>query len=192
VEECAGAASAEGLNVKVKVEGLAAKIDAVFRFDKELWRAMQKDIKTAVDVVATDARSRVPAQGLYSSRSGYSGWGKWIATKGNRVLSFEQSIVRGSIKSRARSRSRAGFREVKGVVEVMNPAGAIFMLAGSQNRSGHPFNTSINRQHGGSVGARGNQFWPRILTPARYAKGGEAAQKIAAIVERGVNDINSA
>jgi len=176
--------------VKVKVEGAAAKIDAIFRFDKELWRQMQREIKAATEVVATDARGRVPAQGLYSSRSGYTGWGKWIS-KG-RVLSYEQSTVRGGIKSRSRSRSKAGFRQVSGRVEMTNAAGAIFTLAGSQNRSGHPFNVNINRQQGGSQGARNNSTWPRLLTPARVAKGAEAARKIARIVEQGVQRINQA
>jgi hypothetical protein len=176
--------------VKVKVVGAAAKIDAIFRFDKELWRAMQRDIKATTEVVANDARSRVPAQGLYSSRSKYSGWGKWIS-KG-RVLSYEQSQARGGIKSRSRSRSRAGFRQVSGRVEMTNAAGAIFTLAGSQNRSGHPFNVNINRQQGGNASARGNSTWPRVLTPARVAKGAEAAKKIAQIIEQGVQRINQA
>jgi hypothetical protein len=177
--------------VKVKVEGAAAKIEALFRFDKTLWRAMQRDIREVSETVAADARNRVPTQGLYGRSGTSSGWGRWIS--GTRDLSFDQGSVRGGIKARSRSRSKGGgFREVVGRVDMMSPAGAIFALVGSQNKSGHPFNALVNRQHGGSTTMRRNQFWPRMLTPARYAKGGEAAEKIGRIVERGVNDINRA
>lgn len=176
--------------MKVKVEGAAAKIDVMFRFNKELWRDMQREVKAATEAVSVDARSRVPGAGVSSKRTGYRGWGPW--TSGQRMLSFEQGEVRSGIKSRFKSRSTGGFRQVSGQVDLTTPAGAIFGLAGSRNRSGHPFNTTINRQQGGMVGARGNQMWPRLLTPARYAKGGEAAKKIAEAVERGINAINQA
>ena len=177
--------------MEVQIKGAAAKIDAIFRFDKALWRDMQREIKGAAELVASDARSRVPSSGIMSRRSGFTGWGKWISGTG-RSLSYDAGEVRGSIKPRARSRSSAGFRQALAVVEITKPAGAIFALAGSQNRSGHPFNTTINRQQGGSTMMRGNQFWPRLLTPARYSKGTEAASKIGEIIERGVNQINRA
>jgi hypothetical protein len=181
---------AEGQAMKVKVEGAAAKIDVMFRFNKELWRDMQRDVKTATEAVAADARSRVPSAGIGSRRSGYRGWGPW--TSRGRMLSFEQGEVRAGIKNKFQSRQLQGFRQVAGRVDMTSPAGAIFALAGSRNRSGHPFNTTVNRQHGGIVGARSNQMWPRVLTPARYAKGGEAAKKIAEAVERGIDAINRA
>jgi hypothetical protein len=176
--------------MKVKVEGAAAKIDVMFRFNKELWRDMQRDVKIATETVAADARGRVPGAGIASRRSGYRGWGPW--TSRGRMLSFDQGEVRSGIKSKFQSRQTQGFRQVSGRVEITTPAGAIFTLAGSRNRSGHPFNTTVNSQHGGVVGARSNQMWPRVLTPARYAKGGEAAQKIAAAVQRGIDAINKA
>jgi hypothetical protein len=178
--------------VKIKVEGAAAKVEAIFRTDKELWSEMQKQVRQAADMIAADARTRVPSSGLYSSRPGFTGWGKWIAARGGRVLSYDSGEIRSGIKARSRSRNRGGFREMRGQVDITTPAGAIFALAGSQNRSGHPFNTSINRQQGGSTSSRGNQFWPRLLTPARYAKGGEVAERIARIVEDGVDRINRA
>jgi hypothetical protein len=176
--------------MKVKVEGAAAKIDAIFRFDKELWRDMQREIKSAAELVAADSRSRVPSAGIMSSGSGSTGWGNW--SSGDRMLSFDRGAVSGGIKARARSRNRGGFREARGQVDLTTPAGAIFALAGSRNRSGHPFNTTINRQNGGSPSMRRNQFWPRLLTPARYAKGTEAAEKIGTAIERGVDKINRA
>jgi hypothetical protein len=177
--------------MRVRVEGAAAKVDAIFRFDKQLWRDIQREIKAAAESVAADARTRVPGSGIYSSRSGWTGWGKWISASG-RNLSFEQGPVAGGIKARARSRNRSGFREARGQVDITTPAGAIFALAGSRNKSGHPFNTTINRQQGGSTGARRNGTWPRVLTPALYAKGPQASERIGKAIEDGVNDINRA
>jgi hypothetical protein len=178
--------------MKVKVEGAAAKIDAIFRFDKELWREIQKEIKSASESIASDARSRIPGAGLQSRRPGFTGWGKWIDSRSRRVLSFDRGEVSGGIKPRARSRARGGFREARGQVDMTTPAGAIFALAGSRNVSGLPFNDIINRQHGGSTTSRRNQLWPRALTPALYAKGGAAAEKIGTAIERGVDKINRA
>jgi hypothetical protein len=171
--------------VKVKVTGAAAKIDALFRFDKAIWKEIQTGVKDAAESVASDARTRVPAVGLTSSRSGWTGWGKWIAAESNRNLSYEQSIIRGSIKPRFQSRVRGGLRVVKGQAVVMNPAGAIFMLAGSQNRSGHAFNRVMNRQNPTGV-------WPRVLTPAYYAKGPQARRDIADAIERAIAQVNQA
>jgi hypothetical protein len=67
----------------------------------------------------------------------------------------------------------------------MSPAGAIYMLAGSQNRSGHRFNNVINRQHGKGP-------WPRAMTPAYYAKAPQASRDIGRLIEKAINQINQA
>lgn len=170
--------------MKVKVTGAAAKIDALFRFDKVVFKEIQKGVKGAVESVAADARQRVPAQGLLSSRPGWTGWGKWNSNNG-RSLSFERSAIQSSIKPRFRSRMRSGVRVITGQAVVMNPAGAIFMLAGSKNRTGHPFNKTMNKQNPTGV-------WPRVLTPAYYAKGPQARRDIADVIEKAVNQINRA
>ena len=169
--------------MKVKVEGAAAKIDAIFRFDKAVWKEVQSGVKSAAESVAADARSRVPAVGILSSSG--RGWGTWFS-KG-RDLSFQQAAIRSSIKPRFKSRVRGGFREVQGQAVIMNPAGAIYTLAGSQNRSGHQFNEVITRGKQG-----GNGPWPRALTPAYYAKGPQARKDIAAFIEKAINEVNKA
>jgi hypothetical protein len=172
------------LIVKVKVEGAAAKIDALFKFDKDVWKGIQKGVKDAANEVVTDAQRRIPSYGV-SGTSGTGGWGGWIAKKDGRDLSFDQGKIRKNIKPRFKSQMKSGVRVVKGQAVNMSPAGAIYMLAGSQNRSRHRFNTVINRQHSSGP-------WPRAMTPAYYAKGPEAAKEIGRIIEQAVNDINRA
>lgn len=174
--------------MQVKVEGAAAKIEAIFRFDKAIWKGIQKGVKDAAGAVAADARGRIPATALYSSRS--PGWGKWTATgqrggkdRSGRDLSFNQNAIRSSIKPRFRSRYRSGFREVTGQAVMMNPAGAIFALAGSVTKTG--LSAEVNTQHGSSV-------WPRAMTPAYYAKGPQARKDIAALIERAIDEVNRA
>ena len=170
--------------MKVQVTGVATKIDAIFRFDKDLWKGIQRGVKDAAESVAADARRRVPSYGLGSS-SGQGGWGGWIATKDGRDLSYDQAAIRKGIKTRFKSRYKGGFREVRGQAVNTSPAGAIFMLAGSKNVSKHRFNTAINRQQ--TAGP-----WPRALTPAYYAKGPQASVEIGRLIEQAINNINQA
>lgn len=170
--------------MKVEVTGAAAKIDALFRFDKDVWAGVQKGVKEAAESVAADARSRVPSYGL-GGTSGTGGWGGWIAQKDGRDLSYEQATIRKNVKTRFKSQMKSGVRVVKGQAINNSPAGAIYMLAGSKNRSGHRFNNVIKTQH--SKGP-----WPRAMTPAYYAKGPQAAKDIGHIIEQAINNVNNA
>jgi hypothetical protein len=175
--------------MKVEVRGAAAKIDAIMRFDKEAWRAVQRGVKEATAAVTKDAQSRVPPMGLIPMRKG-AGWGKWIAARDGRDLSYNAAAFKFS--TRFQSRSRQGFREVRGrsVLNLTSPAVAIFALAGSQDRSGHKFNANINKQTGTRTGARNVGMWPRLLTPAYYAKGPEASATIGRLIEQAVQQAN--
>jgi len=175
--------------MKAKVEGAAAKIDAIQKFDKKAWREIQKGVKLATSAITKNAEGRVPPMGLVPT-SGGKGWGPWF--QGNRDLSFVGSEFK--FGTRFRSRNKQGFRQVYGysVLNVSSPAVAIFTLAGSKNQSGHPFNRNINRQTGTRQGARNVQMWPRMLTPAYYEEGPEAAKTIGRIIEDAVRDVNSA
>jgi len=170
--------------MQVKVTGAAAKIDALFRFDKVVWAGIQKGVKEAAESVAADARSRVPSYGL-GGTSGAGGWGGWIAKKDGRNLSYDQASIRKNVKTRFKSQMKSGVRVVKGQAVNMSPAGAIYMLAGSRNKSGHQFNSVIKRQHGSGP-------WPRAMTPAYYAKGPQASREIGRLIEQAINDVNNA
>jgi hypothetical protein len=179
-----GTKSAERLTMKVKVEGAAAKIDAIFKFDKDVWKGIQKGVKEAAESVAADARNRVPTYGVYGT-SGTGTWGGWIAKKDGRDLSYDQGKIRKGVKTKFKSQMKSGVRVVKGQAVNTTPAAAIYMLAGSKNRSGHRFNNVINTQH-----AKGP--WPRAMTPAYYAKGPEASKDIGRLIEKAINNVNNA
>ena len=177
------------IKYNVKVTGAAAKIDAVFRFDKDAWKIVQRGVKEATAEITKDAQSRVPPMGLIPMRAG-AGWGKWIAAKDGRDLSYSKSNFR--FNTRFKSRVTQGFREVQGrsSLDTSSASVAIFALAGSKDRSGHPFNRNINKQTGTRVGARNVQMWPRLLTPAYYAKGPQASATIASLIEKAVQQAN--
>ena len=170
--------------MKVEVTGAAAKIDALFRFDKEVWKGIQKGVKDAAESVAADARNRVPTYGVYGT-SGTGTWGGWIAKKDGRDLSYDQGKIRKGVKTKFKSQVKSGVRVVKGQAVNTTPAAAIYMLAGSKNRSGHRFNDVINTQ-------RSSGPWPRAMTPAYYAKGPEASAEIGRLIEQAINDVNNA
>jgi hypothetical protein len=184
---------AEGVTpmMDVDVQGAARKIDAMKRFNDEIWKGVQRGVKEATELVSRDARTRVPQMGLVSL-SGSGGWGKWTEAKSGRDLSYDKSKF--VIKTGFRSRVNRGFREVSGrtYIDSNNAAVAIFLLAGSVNKSGHRFNRAINAQQGGEVGARGQGLWPRILTPARNAKGPEASKEIGRIIEQAIREFETA
>jgi hypothetical protein len=177
--------------VKVEVKGAARKIDQIFRFDKAVWRDMQKGVREAGNSVASDAAGRMPGQPLRN-------WGLWFSD--GRNLSYEGGVRRMSVS--VRSKETQGFRQVKAKVGFAsgNVAGAIYGLAGSQpgTKSTHPagpvrsrnFKAALNRRQGGGFGVRRSQFWPRALTPAYYAKGPQARDRIGQAVERAVAAVN--
>lgn len=175
----------------IEVKGAAAKIDALYRFDKDAWKNIQRGVKEATAAVTREAQALVPPMGLVPKVRG-SGWGKWTFARDGRDLSYSPGNFRFS--TRFQSRVKGGFREVRGraVLDTSNAAVAIFALAGSVDKSKHPFNANINRQTGTQVGVRDAGMWPRLLTPAYYAKGPKAAQTIAQLIEQAVQEVNRA
>lgn len=174
------------MTMKVEVRGAAAKIDALYRFDKEVWKGVQAGVKTATGKVTAHAKSRVPFMGLVPKRAG-TGWGKWTEKKTGRDFSFDSADFRFTTKFR--SKQQEGFRQIEGRSSLTKkkPSTAIFLLAGSVDKSGHPFNRNINKQTGTKKGAP--QTFPRLLTPAYYAEGPEAAKEIARIVQSAVSKV---
>jgi hypothetical protein len=175
--------------MRVKVTGAAQKIDQIFRFDKNAWKVMQAGVRAAGSAVQKDAQARMPSIGLTK-------WGMWDAD--GRDLSYDAGQAK-RITVSVRSREVLGFRRVKAKVGFAsgNAAGAIFSLAGVNpgTTSRYPqrsrnFKTAMNKEHGGAVGMKRNQTWPRALTPAYYAKGPQAREQIGAAIERMVAQVN--
>lgn len=173
----------------VDVENVGPLVNRLQKFDKDVYKILQREIKAGAEVVADDARTRVPEPAL-------SGWGIWsLATgsagtrgavtlvTGSRDLSFDGPRVRTSIKPsvRATRRRGRGTTGIVGRVAIGNAGGAIWSLAGSKS-TGSWFTRNLNRKFGEGP-------WPRALTPALYAKGPQAIAKIDAAIQRAADAV---
>jgi hypothetical protein len=182
--------------VKIKVEGAAAKINAIFLFDKAAWRDIQRGVKRATDAITQDARSRVPPMGIVPMGGG-RGYGPW--NHGGRDLSYSRGAF--GFSTRFQSRSKGGFREVRGrsLLDISEPSVAVFTLAGFiakpnpqtpyKARSAN-FKRTLNRQNSTRPGVKGQGMWPRLLTPAYHAHGPIAAKTIGKLIEEAVAKVN--
>lgn len=183
--------------VKLEVDGAGALVDALFRFEKEIYKILQKEVRQAVEVVADDTRRRTPNQILFGSRpfgSPSKGWGKWTETRGrtggfgaitfqtaSRSLDWDQERVDRSIKAGTRKRRvrGAGTVGIAGIVSIMDPAGAIWSTAGGENPGG-----VNNKYFNPAIRARFGEDYPRALKPALFAKGPQARHEIDRALER--------
>ena len=110
--------------------------------------------------------------------------------RSGRDLSFDGSAARSGVRAGFRSKQRRGVRVISGMAWNKTPAGAIYELAGSQDRSGEFFNRNINKKRGGVVGSRNNGMWPRALGPAWTKNVDAVRQEIGRVVERAVDKVN--
>lgn len=172
----------------VNVENVGPLVNRLQKFDKDVYRILQREIKEAAGLVANDARSRVPSgnalrnYGPWNQTTGSSGSrGAIQMTTGSRDLGFDGSQVRSSIKPsvRATRRRGRGVTGIEGRVVMKDAGGSIWSLAGS--RSSSPFAMALARY--------GTSLWPRALTPALYAKGPQAAEKIDAAIQRAADAV---
>lgn len=171
--------------MNVEIDGAAQLVNRLKKFDREVYRILQRELRQAASLVANDARSRVP------SDNALSGWGPWVVrtgsngsvgvvtlVTGSRDLGFVGMAAKSGIKPQAVTRSTRGtVTGFKVRVIQSTAAGAIYELAGSQNRSGSTFGPNLNAK-------RGSSQWPRSLTPAWHAKGQAAGDAIAAAIDR--------
>lgn len=178
----------------VDVEGSAELINRLKRFDKDVYKILDREIKKAADTVAEAAREKIPDNGLSnwgrwverrtSGRTGSSGAISFVQAVTERSLSYDQGAIRKGVKPAIQTRSRKGSAmRWRAIVQQMNPAGAIYMLAGSRNmNAGETLGENLNRKRGGSI-------WPRALSPALYEKGTEAGDEIAAAIQRAMDQV---
>lgn len=167
-----------------KVEGADRMIERIKGFEREIWRDLQKEVRDASDDIVNDARAAVPSRGLRR-------WGPWRVNSGgaggfrntSRDRDYVESNVKAGIRNQFRTRKSRGSLGVLGRVVQADAAGAIFTLAGSQNRSGDPFNSHLNRKHGAGP-------WPRLLGPAWTDNVDEARNKIQKAVDDAARKVN--
>lgn len=174
--------------MSVEVDGVPQLINRISKFDKDVYKILQREVKEGLSDVAGHARANTPERAL-------RGWGTWPLSTGRsgqvgavtlvtgvRELGFRGSDVRGGIQPQAvRQSTRGQVTKFSGRVITKTPAGAIFSLAGSRNRSGDPFNSHLNRKHGTS--------WPRTLTDALYAEGPGAREEITNAIQKAAKSV---
>jgi len=133
--------------MQLKVEGAAAKIDAVMKFDKAAWRGVQKGVKEATAQVTAEAQRLVPPMGIVGLRRG-AGWGQWTYSRDGRDLSYRprRLQVQDPLSFPATSR---GF--VKCRVERSWTPVALLLRSSCwlvvKTPAVHPFNANINKAH---------------------------------------------
>jgi len=177
--------------MNLHIENASDLINRISRFDKDIYKELQKQIRAVTTEVKNDAESLEPVgKALFGTMGGdqvSEGWGGWTARRDGRDLSFDGSDagLRGGMKVQVRKtthRTSAGnaYGVVGKVLAPNNPAAAIFLLAGSKNPNRRPgwggnFNAELNRRFGTT--------FPRGLTTAWRRGYAGAAARIDAAVE---------
>ena len=183
----------------LEVDGAGRLVDAMSKFNEDVYKIMLKEIRQAAELVAADARRRTPSAVLFGSRpfgNPSSGWGKWTETRGqnmsvggitfetsSRSLDWNQPRVDRSIRPGARKRAVRGVGTVgvAGMVTFLDAAGAIWSTAGADNPQGLK-----NRYFNPAIISRFGSDYPRALKPALFSKGPQAREDIDRALERAV------
>ena len=177
--------------MKFHVEGVPELINRISKFDKEVSKILNREVKEGADVVGAYARSLVP------SGNALRNWGPWnfktgktgsigvvSMSQGSRDLSFDGSAVARGIKPQAvKSNKRGIVVGFKARVVMSTAAGSIWSLAGSRNKSKSTMGPNLNR-------AFSDPRWPRALTPALHAKGPQARKEIEDAIDRAIAAVN--
>ena len=157
--------------VQFKTEGTGKFINDLEKFNKDVAKALKKDIGRGAEQIVKAARADVIGNGL-------SGWGPWTHLDSGRDLSYEPSAVRSGIKRQTtRHRKRKITYSYSMDVVQNDAAGAIFEFAGSKNESGEFFADNIVARYGPVKKV------PRRLGKAYYEVIDEVSGKIDEAVE---------
>lgn len=177
--------------MKFHVDGVPELINRISKFDKEVAKILNREVKEGADVVGAYARELVP------SGNALRNWGPWnfktgktgsigvvSMSQGSRDLGFDGSAVARGIKPQAvKSNKRGVVVGFKARVVMSTAAGSIWSLAGSRNKSKSTMGPNLNR-------AFSDPRWPRALTPALHAKGPQARKEIEDAIDRAIAAVN--
>lgn len=162
--------------MRVDVQGLAALVNRLEKFDKDVSKVLKNELKSAASIVASNATARQPSTVL-------SGWGRWIdagvmpRSTGGRDLSYAK---KGYKVKTARYRKRGVTTGFGMDVMAVGAGAGILEFAGSENRT--PSFTEPIVSIFGAVPQGSKGFMPRILLPAYYAGMKEAKPIIEAAI----------
>jgi hypothetical protein len=144
--------------MNVATPGIGAFINRLEKFDGDVSKELKQKMRKAAGLIAKSARARQKVPLSHWAR--YS----WIEQdrSNGRNLQYNIAAARQGIRVNANRYRASGVTVAFGMTVVQrNPAGAIFELAGSENRSGHRFNRTLNRMLNDGP-------YPRSLFPAYY------------------------
>ena len=180
---------------QLDVEGAGPLINRLAKFDKDVYRILQRDIRKATSKIRNKAQSYEPvAAALFGTMDGEKvsgGWGVWTSSRDGRDLGFDgtQDGLKSGMKVQVRQTRRrnigASGSTVTGIVGKVvappSPAAAIFLLAGSRDGELRPgwggnFNAALNARYGTT--------FPRGMTAAWREEGPEAGKEIDRAIER--------
>lgn len=134
----------------VKTQGVEQLINRLMGFEEETYKVLQKDIKSAADLIGSSARGLLPTFPM-------SGWGSWEAGR----LDYYGPSVAKTIKPGFRTRQVGGQRYVMGTVSSSSAAGKIYQLAGSKSDD-----SAFSRYMNDNWGPADKGHGPRALAPA--------------------------
>lgn len=168
--------------VGMKIDGVENVLARLRAFDKDVYKILQREIREAMTNMTNEAKGNVPDPAL-------SNWGNWGGRTSSgfrnttRDRPFDAGQVIRSIKPQFRTQKRMmGVDVAAGRVVIGDAAGAIFALAGSQNRSGHLFNSNLNSKYGAGP-------WPRLIGPAWTNHVDKARDDIKAAVDKAAREV---
>lgn len=159
---------------------IAAFINRLEKFDKEVSKELKKSMRRGADFVVQAAKDQMPARTL-SNWSG-SSWVEQDRSDGQRNLQYDQGKAKRSIKVAAFRARRQGATVGFGYIAVQkDPAASIYEVAGPGTRvtgnRGRAFVRNLNR-------SAGSRPLPRALFPAYYKGMPKAREEI----ERALQD----
>lgn len=166
------------MNANVRVTGVKETINTLNRMDKALGKELRKDVEEIVTPVREDVQAAYRRIGVPISNMAY----KWGSTNraGNTRNVFPYVPARATTALKVTHTTRRGSIGVIGITQ-MNPAGAIFEVAGRKNHNRLSASLNYMSGRGWYVGKPS-----RILGPVMYrsARGRQVTEKVVQLVER--------
>jgi hypothetical protein len=136
-----------------------AAVETLKLIDPELVKAATKTMKGAAEIIASDARSRIPDVPTGTSSTGRPHWGRWGGTR-----DWDAGAARRGIKTQYRgTRKNKAYQKPLISIVQSNPAGAIYDMAG---KAGKYKNAQIGGKFVGSMSGKPS----RTMWPAQEAK----------------------
>ena len=153
----------------VKTQGVDHLIDRLKGFEPEVYKVLQREIKTAADLIGASARGLLPGDFVVS------GWGPWGAGEKD----YLGGHVAAKVRPGMRTRRVGGQRYVMGTVTMASPGGVVYALMGKND----------NSRLGQTVNAIYGTTYPRALAPAWTMHVDQAREGIQTAINRAAEKV---